>query len=816
MNTRHRINRWLALPALLASLTLALVAGCGGGDTAAPPAGPPAAPAAVVIGSAGGIVNGPDGVTLDVPAGALATDTSLQIVATDAAGSLPLPGGIAVDPRMYALLPHGTLFSVPVTLTLPRVAGEPDDGRSLLKTNAAGSAWEQLVTVTSATTHSALITGFSVVGRMCGPGPGPCGGPNPAAPVISMQPVSGSVDEGGFVFIAVSAIGAQPLRYQWRSSRAGALPRETTSALVINPIARSDDGLQLWVTVTDPLGQSVTSNPATVTVRAGPPVISSQPLDLEATAGSTAVLSAASVSSVAQDLQWERFDPALGFWGAAPSQAAQLVLPNVQIASHDQALFRFTARNTGSAVVVTSRSARLTVRAAESSPAIVDQPRDFATVAGRSAGFTVTATGGGLGYQWQRLDAFNIWQAVGTDSASLTLSNTTIADDAAIFRVLISNTQGSVASREATLSVPSTAGVNALRVGGGAAHSLGLRADGSLLAWGDNRNGELGRGSVSGDGAPEAVAGLTGVAAFAAGSQHTLAIRSDGSVFAWGHAEFGKLGTGRADNESRAAPIGGFNAPVRFVAAGRRSSMAIAAPGSYWSWGLSHHGDGLGDIRFAPSQIAGHAFVRVAIGGDSASYAHNLGLRSDGTVWAWGRNSWGELGFNSVGSAIEPQPVTGVSQVIAVAAGSNHSLALTADGTVYAWGRNDAGQAGTGSLSTRERAPLRVVLPGIVVGIAAGQHHSMALLSDGRVFVWGENAEGQLGNGTALAAPTPAAVTGLGASPIVSIGAGERHSLALDRDGNVWAWGANDRKQLGNIGAPGANRPNQVPGVNLN
>jgi alpha-tubulin suppressor-like RCC1 family protein len=793
-------------------LAFGLLAGCGADGDGVAPAVAPAVPAAVVVGPAGGTVTGPDGVRLDVPEGALASDTTLQIVATDAGSSLPLPAGVQVGPRMYALLPHGTVFSVPVTLTVPREAGEGDDV-SLLKTNGDGSAWEQLVTDHTDTAYSALITGFSTSAKMCGAG---CGSPLPDPPVISMQPAGGSVDEGGYVLIGVSAIGAQPLRYQWRDNRGGVLPGQTSSAFVINPVAYADDGLVLRVTVTDRHGQSVTSNPAAVRVRPGPPVIVSQPLDLQAIAGSTALLSAASTSSVPQDMWWERFDPVSGQWGAAGSTTARLNVPNVQVPTHDGALFRFVARNTGGTVTVTSRSAVLTVLPAQAQPVIVDGPQDLATVAGRSAGFSVAATGGGLSYQWQRRDALNQWQPVGTDSAGLVLSNTTLADDGAAFRVVVSNTMGSAVSRVAQLSVPSTAGVNALRLGGGAGHSLGLRADGSLMAWGDNRNGELGRGTRSENGGPEAVAGLTGVATFAAGLRHTLAIRADGSLFAWGNNEMAMLGTGRGDIEPRPVAITGFNAPVRFVAAARRSSMAIAAQGRYWSWGLSHHGDGRGDIRGAPSEIAGHPFVRLAIGGDPASYSHNLGLRGDGSVWAWGRNRWGELGFDSLTASVEPRPVTGVSQVIALAAGDNHSLALTADGTLYAWGRNEAGQVGSGSGNPREPAPVRVALPGIVVGIAAGQHHSMALLYDGRVFAWGQNDEGQLGNGVALASPTPIAVSGLGSSPIVSIGAGERHSLALDRDGNVWGWGANDRRQLGDLGALGSNRPRQLPGLNLN
>ena len=796
---------------LLAALTLTLLAACGADGDGTTPVVTPQVPAAVIVGPAGGTVTGPDGVTLEVPEGALQSEVALQIVATDAASSLALPAGVQVGPQMYALLPHGTTFSVPVTLTVPRQAGDAD-GVSLLKTNSDGSAWQQLFTDIGETSYSARITGFSVVSVMlCS-----CGSSLPPPPVISMQPVSGSVNEGGYVFIAVSAIGAQPLRYQWRDNRMGLLPNETSNSMVINPVRFADDGLVLRVTVTDRHGQTVEANPAMVRVRPAAPVIVSEPLDLQAIAGSTAQLSAASLSSVPHDVWWERQDPVTGQWGAAGSISNRLNVPNVQVPTHDGALYRFVARNTGGSVTVTSRSARLTVLPAEVVPTIVAPPQDVSTVAGRSAAFSVTAAGGGLAYQWQRRDGLGAWQPVGTDSAGLVLSNTSVADDGALFRVLVSNTQGAVISREARLAVPSTAGVNALRLGGGGGHSLGLRADGALLAWGDNRQGQLGRGTTSEFGTVEAVVGLSGVASFAVGLDHTLAILADGSLYAWGLNGNGQLGNGDSRNQLQPVPIGGFGAPVRSVAAGRFASVAVAAPGSFWSWGLSHHGDGRGFFAAAPGQIVGHPFVRVAVGGWPGFFSHNLGLRSDGTVWAWGANRWGELGLGQFIGAIEPQPVTGVSQVIALAAGGGHSLALTADGSVYAWGRNDAGQVGSGSSEFRVAAPVRVALPGIVVGIAAGQAHSLALLSDGRVFVWGENAEGQLGNGVLLVSGTPQAVAGLGSSPIVSVGAGERHSLALDRDGNVWGWGANDRRQLGDLGATVSLRPVQLPGLNLN
>jgi hypothetical protein len=280
---------------------------------------------------------------------------------------------------------------------LPSGAGDPAD-TTLLKTNSAGTAWEQLVTTRSGGTHSALIVGFSYMMM--------CGGcvQNPGPPVITMQPASGSVNEGGLVFLSVSAIGAQPLNYTWISSRLGTLGTQASPAIVVNPVTMADDGLQLRVRVTDRFGQSVTSAPGIVSVIPAAPVIASEPIDVSAVAGTAAEFSALTTSSVAQDLNWQRFDPQTQQWGASLSTSNRLTLPNVSLATDDQALFRMTAKNVGGSVTVATRAARLTVIPAETAPTIQSQPQDVATVAGRSAVFSVAASGGGLDFDWVRSD----------------------------------------------------------------------------------------------------------------------------------------------------------------------------------------------------------------------------------------------------------------------------------------------------------------------------------------------------------------------------------------------------------------------------
>ena len=173
---------------------------------------------------------------------------------------------------------------------------------------------------------------------------------------------------------------------------------------------------------------------------------------------------------------------------------------------------------------------------------------------------------------------------------------------------------------------------------------------------------------------------------------------------------------------------------------------------------------------------------------------HSLAVKNDGTVWAWGRNDFGQLGHGPTEDSRHPAPVNGLSGVVAVAAGLWHSLALKADGTLWGWGRGDSGQLGDVAAATIQR-PSPIAGLSNVVALAAGVSHSLALKSDGAVWTWGGNDFGQLGDGTTNNRSIPAPVEGL--SNAVAMAAGNRFSLALTGDGAVWAWGDNNSGQLG-------------------
>lgn len=194
----------------------------------------------------------------------------------------------------------------------------------------------------------------------------------------------------------------------------------------------------------------------------------------------------------------------------------------------------------------------------------------------------------------------------------------------------------------------------------------------------------------------------------------------------------------------------------------------------------------------------------------AAGANHTVVVKPDNTVWVWGANSGGQLGDGTTTLRSTPIQVSTLSGIVAVAAGATHTLALKSDGTVYAWGNNTYGQIGDGTTTTR-LSPAVANVTGIVA-IAAGDYHSVALASDGRVWVWGRNSNGQIGKGTtSTAESTPYVHTTLTSAS--AVGAGANHTLVVKSDGTVWAFGLNGNGQLGDASTTQRTTPVQMSGV---
>jgi alpha-tubulin suppressor-like RCC1 family protein len=228
------------------------------------------------------------------------------------------------------------------------------------------------------------------------------------------------------------------------------------------------------------------------------------------------------------------------------------------------------------------------------------------------------------------------------------------------------------------------------------------------------------------------------------------------------------------------------------ITAGSFHSLARKSDGTLWGWGANFQGqlgDGSNNSRQTPALIASITDVESI----SAGWDFTVAAKDDGTVWSWGSNSNGQLGDGSTMSSLIPVAVAGISNIEKVAAKYYHVLALrSSDGTVWAWGGNWQGQLGNGT-TTNSSNPVQVQGLSGVIAIAAGHDHSVALKSDGTVWAWGNQST--LGVEIVADYRIPVQVTSL--SGITSISAGSSYTLAVGGDGTVWAWGHNWSGQLG-------------------
>ncbi len=260
-----------------------------------------------------------------------------------------------------------------------------------------------------------------------------------------------------------------------------------------------------------------------------------------------------------------------------------------------------------------------------------------------------------------------------------------------------------------------------------------------------------------------------------------------------------------------APPIG----PIRSIASNGSFSIVVKADGSVVGWGRDPDGQAARQpsqkrVITSPETISLPGKVLQVALGETTQYA----LLEDGTVIAWGTNDEGQLGNGPMGASGElgryPKPsvtpvlVTGLTDIIQIAAGWKHAVALRKDGTVWAWGRRDNGEIGDGKpeglSALRAIGPTRV--PGLegITQIAVARPHNLALRADGRVVAWGSNRDGELGNGGRLTGWTPTEVSGI--DRVISIaagtGGGKGLSGAIRSDGTVWLWGTNTSAQMGN------------------
>jgi alpha-tubulin suppressor-like RCC1 family protein len=324
----------------------------------------------------------------------------------------------------------------------------------------------------------------------------------------------------------------------------------------------------------------------------------------------------------------------------------------------------------------------------------------------------------------------------------------------------------------------------------GSAFSIALQKNGRAWGWGSNAFGQLGDNSSILRLTPVSVLGTVKTfCQISTGVTYSLAIDKNGRAWGWGVNGSGQLGNNSVTQ--RLTPVSVLGGVKTFcqISAGDNHSLAIDKNGRAWGWG--GNGDGqLGDnsvtSRLTPVSVLGtvKTFCQINIG-----LTYSLAIDKNGRVWGWGNNAFGQLGDNSVTSRRTPVSVLGaVKTFCKVEASNGYSLAIDKNGRVWGWGINTSGQLGNNSVTSR-RTPVSV-LGGVKTfcQISAGNNHSLAIDKNGRAWGWGNNGSGELGDNSATSRLTPVSVLG-GVKTFCQISGGGTHSLAIDKNGRSWGWG---------------------------
>ena len=339
-----------------------------------------------------------------------------------------------------------------------------------------------------------------------------------------------------------------------------------------------------------------------------------------------------------------------------------------------------------------------------------------------------------------------------------------------------------------------------------------------LWTWGQNTYGKLGVNNETTYSSPIQIPGTTWGPNVVSGSNNGMATKTDGTLWSWGYNAHGELGINNRTKYSSPVQVPGttWSSNRRTLSSGAYSTnMAVKTDGTLWSWGRNDKGElGVNDVakRSSPVQIPGTTWSECS----SGSF-YSMAIKTDNTLWAWGKNFQGNLGQNSRTYYSSPVQIPGTTWKD-VQCASYHALATKTDGTMWVWGFNYDGTLGQNQApGNLARVSSPVQISGTTwnkistAGGAIGQFHGMASNTSGELWMWGNNQYGPLGDGSQTDRSMPVQIPGNTWGTSLSIG--YLSAAASKTDGTLWTWGRSNYGQGGHNNTTSYSSPKQVPGT---
>ena len=356
---------------------------------------------------------------------------------------------------------------------------------------------------------------------------------------------------------------------------------------------------------------------------------------------------------------------------------------------------------------------------------------------------------------------------------------------------------------------------------GGSGGASSGPSSGQLWTWGKNSYGELGLGDTTARSEPTQVGSLTDWEKGPVGGPEDsgLALKTNDTLWTWGRNNKGQLGLGDTTNRSSPVQVGSLT--NWFLAGGGyHYNVAVKTDGTLWTWGYNYAGRlGLGDTtdRASPVQVGsltdwkGSSSDEVLDDGHtklgSGHYGVNI-IKSDGTLWGWGRNYYWTVGDNSQTNRSSPVQIGSATNWASVSPSHHsHNAAIKTDGTLWSWGYNPFGNTGHGDTTDRS-SPVQVGSLTDWKFVSCGIYYTIAVKTDGTLWGWGWNVYGELGTGNTTTYSSPVQVGSL--TNWLRPMATNQSSRVIKTDGTLWAWGHNGNGILGTGNTTTYSSPVQV------